>query len=144
MNPILLPFKAEHVRGLPPVEGHTPEGMIEMARRMEAWGPALTGIIDGVFIGAAGLGVYWPGVGEAWTLLTPQIKMTHKVWLTRTVKKFLNDIIRALDLHRVQIAVRASEDMNNRWAQALGFSNPRMLERYGPDKADFIQYTILR
>ena len=117
--------------------------MLAMAGRLEAAGPGFTVLMDGEPVGAAGMCLYWAGVGEAWTMFLPELK-EHRIWLTRTTKRVLNDVTKALNLHRVQIAVRADQEINKCWALVLGFSNPLPLPKYGPDGADFVMYSRIR
>lgn len=136
----IIPFKAVHAWDFPPQNGFTRAGMVAMAKRLEASGPGFTAMDNGRPLGAAGICLYWEGVGEAWTLLSPEIKQ-QRIWLTRTVKRVLNDLTKALALHRVQVTVRADQEINKCWARALGFSDPLPLPKYGPDGANFIMFT---
>ena len=138
----IITFKAVHAWDFPPQNGFTRAGMLAMAKRLEASGPGFTAMDNGTPIGAAGICLYWEGVGEAWTLFSLELKR-QPILLTRTVKRVLNDVIKAMDLHRVQIAVRADQEVNKCWARALGFSNPLPLPKYGPDGADYVMYSRL-
>src|SRR5882762_473306 len=67
----------------------------------EKRGPAWTAMEDNFPIACAGVAIPWPGVGMAWVTLGKGAE-THKIWLTRTIKRILADIMLFSKLHRVE------------------------------------------
>lgn len=115
----VVPFKAEHLLQIQ----HRDEGWLETistAAVKEMCGPAFTAIVNDEVIACAGVVIAWPGVGVAWAVLSPTIEK-HGLWITRSVRRMLNVIIRGSYLHRVEMVVLANSERNYRWARALGF-----------------------
>ena len=119
-HPILVPFKAEHLLMLV----HRDAGYLESARDAvdkERRGPAFTAIYDNRIIACSGVILLWPGVGAAWAVFTSDV-VKHRIWVTRTIRRTLNDIIRVYKLHRVELVALEDNDVNIAWAQSLGFA----------------------
>lgn len=114
---------------------------MRFATAKEYGGPAFTGIVDDKVIGCGGIILMWPGVGSAWVAVSKDIE-PYKVWMTRTIRGALRDIVRVFHLHRVEAVVLA--DSNNRWIQSIGFKPEHHVARgYTQDKRDVVRFEYL-
>jgi len=105
-------------------------------------GAAYTGLVGGEIAGCAGVLVPWPGVGEAWAILT-DVGRAHPLFVHRVVKRTLYEIVAHEKLRRVQADVVAAFDAGRRWVERLGFEFESFMQRYGPNGEDFTRYRIL-
>ena len=85
-----------------------------LAQIAEQSGPAWSGFLYGVAIGAGGVSIQRPGIGEAWTIFNPRIK-AFPLFLHRTIKSHLESIIENLD----EVYSVSSGDC--KWLVKLGF-----------------------
>lgn len=138
-RPVLVPFRAEHLLGfLDRDTGIRQE--LRFAMEKERRGPAFTATVDGRVIGCAGVMILWPGVGMAWVVLADEAA-AYRIWLTRTVRAILSDIIRSLGLHRVEAVVLADSPRNLRWIRALGFRPENdIAQAYTHDQRDVVRF----
>jgi hypothetical protein len=90
-------------------------------------------------IGMGGITQLWNGVGEAWVILTEQIK-ERRMWLIRTVRDFMCVALSRLDLHRLQAVCRNDSAKAQRFAISLGFQCESLLSKYGEDGSDYWLY----
>lgn len=139
----MIQLRSFHVSDLllfEPRDPHDMESLIKHAVRLE--GPAYTAIKDGKVVGAAGVALLWPGVGEAWTVFGKDI-CRCQVFLNRTVKRVIEASIRALNLHRLHTMVRADSNRDINWIEYLGFKYEGIKRGYGPGQEDFLEYVML-
>jgi len=109
----IIPFRARHVLDIKPDAGPR---MLWMAQSAEQSGPAWTAMLYGQAIGAGGVSIQRPGIGEAWTLFSPRIKR-YPLFMHRFCKQFTDDAIKTLD----EIYTVCSGD--DRWLRALCFTD---------------------
>ena len=83
-------------------------------------GPSFTAVADGMVLGCAGLVLPWPGIGMAWMVLAEEMG-PHGLWLTKTVKAFLHQMVQTHSLHRLEAVATFGSLRNQRWLDALGF-----------------------
>lgn len=98
-------------------------GIDNMIRQMRS-GPSFTAEVDGLVLGCAGLVLPWPGVGMAWMCLAKEAGR-YGLWLTRTTRRILRDLIRAHALHRVEVVALEESDRNLAWLRLFGFTQER-------------------
>lgn len=116
---------------------------IRLAIEKERGGPAYTGIAGEVILGCAGVVIVWQGMGSVWMTLSEEAAL-YRIWMTRTVKRCLADIMRAYDLHRLEAVVRADNERNQRWIEALGFAREGGTARaYTQDRQDAVRYELI-
>lgn len=140
-RPLLVPFKAEHMLTFVSRDTDILQEM-RFAVARECGGPAFTALVGDRVIGCGGIVVMWPGVGMAWVSVSKDIER-HGVWLTRTVKGALRDIVRSLNLHRVEAVVLCNGD--HRWLQAVGFKLENDMARaYTQDKRDVVRFEYIQ
>lgn len=141
-NPQLVPFKAEHLLA---IASRNPfdDDLIEDAYRKETRGPAFTAMVDDKPMAAAGVVVLWHGVGEAWTVFGHDFPK-HAIWITRTIKFALRDIIRGCNLHRVEATVLESQTTYRKWIELFGFIPEGIAHEYTTDRRNVVRYEWLR
>lgn len=89
-------------------------------------------------VGVAGVTVQGGGVGTVWTGFTPGVR-GHPLQVTRRVRKLLDQQMKMLDLHRIQITVAVEDTETQRWARLLGFHAECILFHYrGQDGHSFL------
>ena len=142
---VLTQFDPAHVRLM---ELDRPEmlGMVSLedsvayAARLAEAGPAFS-LFDkrGLIVASAGVGVYWQGVGEGWLILS---SLAEKFMFSvhSLIKRRMVDVIRDLDLKRLQIVVPVGSDRAYSWACRLGFCWEGTMEKYGPDGNDYHRF----
>lgn len=134
------PWHYEYLAGLvgSPLDPQVVRFFAEMYRQR---GDAYTIRQDGNLIGCAGVLEMWPGVAEAWTLLTDEAKAAP-FWLHTRTKSFLLDIIRDRKYHRVQAIIKKDDPAAIRWIECLGFTWEADLKRFNPDQTDACMYVF--
>ena len=102
------------------------------------WSPTL---IEGDKIMAViGLRPHWPGVAEAWTFLSDEVR-EKPLELTKSVKASLLEAAERLDLTRIQAVADASDRRAGRWLHLLGFHCEGLMRNYGLNgEGDFFMY----
>ena len=139
MRPRLEPFRTEHLLAFKPRETLDFDRLVHACVRIEGRHPGYTGFVGDEVIGCAGVVILWPGVGEAWSVLTDRV-LEHRFWLQRTVKAVIRDIMSGLQLHRLQATVRADSERNVRWIESLGFVREACLSAYDSYRFDYYMY----
>lgn len=103
--------------------------------------PAFTGRYRGQIVGAGGVMIPYPGVGEAWAIGTPLVYQ-HKMFFHRTVKRLLKMVVDQQNLRRIQVCVLSTYEQGQTWVEALGFSREAVLKKYSPNGADVVVYSV--
>ncbi len=107
-------------------------------------GPAFTFTVDDVPLACAGVVILWPGVGSAWTMIS-QPMLDYPLWLTRTVRRMLYQIIEQHDLHRVETVALMDSVANQRWLEALGFVREGGIAHgYLSDKRSAMRFELVK
>lgn len=104
---------------------------------------AYTGFIDEEPIGMAGIMTMWPGVGEAWALITDQAR-GQALSMHRAVYRIMNDSNTWDEFHRVQCVVLVGDSKALHWAEHLGFKAEGLLSDYDSNKVSYIRMARLR
>ncbi len=97
---------------------------------------------SGRVLAMAGVMPLWKGVGEAWSLMTPEA-LQHGTALHLKAVKVLKSLFNQ-GWWRIQTTVRADFGEGLRWAERLGFKDEGLMEKYGPDSKDYIRYARVR
>lgn len=135
----LAPFQIEHLHQIVPRETIRMDQAIAAAIRLDGLGPAFTALDGERVIGCGGVARLWGRVGEGWTIFGSEIA-EHPVWLHRTVRPMLRDIMDGMDLDRLQVNVLATSERNCRWIERLGFKLEGLMIRFGPNGEDYFRY----
>ena len=141
----LIEFRAEHIalmRFTRPEMSAIPfvDDLEAYGARLASSGPAYSMFTpDGEIIGAAGIGIMWPGVGEGWFMASDAADRfffsIHAV-LRRVMVRLVED----LRLHRLQIAVPSDSERAIAWAHRLGFGWEGRMVKYGPDGSTYERF----
>lgn len=105
--------------------------------------PAYTGLVNGEIIGCAGVQIQWPGVGEAWMMVSTLIEK-YPLFVHRSVKKALIEIQEQYQLQRIQTTVLADFETAHKWVERLGFQCEGIMRKFGPDGSDHYRYALLK
>ncbi len=142
---IIIDFEADHAKEIlggdvndekirPPIEvSRFVEGMV--VKNM-----AFTGVINGNIVACGGIYPIWDNVGEAWFLGTDHVNQ-YPVIITKTIRKYLNNLMSLNKLHRVQAHVRSDWDRANRWIKFLGMQKEGVVRKFSPDGRDHILFS---
>jgi len=100
-----------------------------------------TWTIRGQPVAVAGIHVLWPGVGRAWSVMTPRV-FEHSITMVRDVTTFIEAIEVDRSLHRIDMDVLATDTRAARFAQWLGFKQEALMVGYGPapDRNDYYRF----
>lgn len=141
VSPRLVPFRAEHLLA---IASRNPfdNDLIDGAYRKEVDGPGFTAFVDDKVLACAGVLVERPGVGFAWTVFGHDFPR-YAVWLTRTIKLALRDIIRGCKLHRVEAHVLESQSVERKWIELFGFEPESVAHEYTSDRRHVVRYEFL-
>jgi len=112
--------------------------LVESARLYEKYGPAFTGLIDGVPLAAAGLVIIWPGVATGWAFTSAMVPK-YRLSFHRTIKQYLDMLVRERNLHRVQVEIPVSHTVSREWVKRLGFHEEGIMRQFGADKSDYVR-----
>jgi len=129
MTPRVVPFRMIHLEQLNAPHGDNYAG------------PAFTAMVDDQPIACAGVILLWPGVGHAWVVVG-DIK-GYGLWITRTVKHMLRDIIRGCDLHRVEAIVLADAKEHHKWVKLFGFEPEGVAHEFTATRLDAVRYEFV-
>jgi hypothetical protein len=137
-----------------PVEGGI-KGHVDSAgwaKLCEESGPAYTGRHKdtGEIIGCGGVIIYWPGVGEGWSIFSKDTAFQYKREIFVYTRKFFDIVIANYNLWRIQATLRV--DMTNKpprapggkpgnWLEHLDFEYEGTLKKYCPDGTDSYMYS---
>lgn len=104
-------------------------------------GIAFSAIEKGVPMAIGGVFTYWPGVGEAWSLINKKAEK-KKIAVFKIVRSGLFIAMKAGNYHRIQssccVCLRDS-----RFLEMLGFKLQGILRQYNPDQSDAFLYEIV-
>jgi hypothetical protein len=115
----VIAFRARHVLDIKP---DADSRMMALAQIAEQSGPAWSGFLYGVAIGAGGVSIQRPGIGEAWTIFNPRIK-AFPLFLHRTIKSHLESIAPNLE----EVWATCKDD--GEWLVKLGFHETKDVPR---------------
>ena len=110
MRPQIIPFRARHLKEILPDATEEQQWMALLAQES---GPGYTAFLFGKAVGAAGVSIQKPGLGEAWAIFTPLLKF-YPLWLHRECKA------RLAKIQGIQVYAQA-ENCNEKWLMRLGF-----------------------
>jgi hypothetical protein len=115
-----------------------------IAYNKEVMGPAYSAVCSGQIIACAGIVIPWPGVGTCWATFGEGVAR-HPLWLSRTCRRVLNDVIRAFNLHRIEAISLLNNERNQRWLKMLGFEQEwdDVAHMYTSDQRDVVRYERL-
>lgn len=88
----------------------------------------------------------WPGVGRAWSMISPEARARHPKSLYKAVRVHLDAIELRDNLHRIEATVRYGHPSAHGWIRHLGFSRYEgLMVNYGfGGVGDFHLYARIR
>lgn len=130
----IVEFQPDHLRAVAPQPVQA--DIVNYAealdgRALTAPGMSFSALADGAVVGCAGIVELWPGVGQAWAVLSERA-LEEPVTLTRAVMRELARIRREHGLCRVQATVADGHGAGARWLAFMGFEVEGLLVNYGP------------
>jgi hypothetical protein len=105
--------------------------------------PAYTARFNGKVFVCGGVKRFWPGVGEAWAHISPDICLYKRQLLTG-LRKYIDHIMTTEEFWRIQAVVRSDFPAALRLARHLGFTLEAKMEGYGIDKVDCYLYSKVK
>lgn len=146
----VVPFEVEHavsILGHPVTEETLTASERDARERGNLYrsrGPAFTAVdSSGEPLGAAGVMILWPGVGEAWILFRHDAAQQHRREAYELVLSFLFRIVADLKLRRVQAHCHAGLPVAVKYLENIGFRYEGTMRKYGPDGADHLLYAMI-
>lgn len=142
-EPVLRPFKTADASLIVNRDG------VQCTADTICWqakmGPAFTAELDGHPIGCAGVVIPWPGVGQAWMVLSDAIE-PYSLWMYRNVRHMLDGMVVAFCLHRMEAVALLDEPRYQRWLEGLGFTSEKDGVARGllPDRRSMKRYEWIK
>jgi hypothetical protein len=109
-----------------------------------ARGPSFTGVYEGEIVGCGGVILFWKGVGEAWLITSPLVDK-FRLTFAKTIHRKLEELIKSLDLERVQAIVDAEFKTGQKFIERMGFINetPSGMKKYIGGRT-FYRYALIK
>lgn len=130
----IVSFKPPHLRAVTPqaaqVSVQAYLDAVDVAQ-LDASGMAFTALLGDEVLGCAGVIELWPGVGQAWAVLSDQA-LACSTTLTRAALRELDRITCERSFSRVQATVADGHGAGARWLAFLSFEVEGLLVNYGP------------
>ncbi len=106
---------------------------------------AFTCLHDGEIIGVGGVNIFYPGVGEAWLILTNHANKETIFGFRKfcQIRETLDAIIAEQGLWRVEAQARAGSVESIRLIEVLGFEQICVRRNYCQDKTNMILFERL-
>lgn len=105
-------------------------------------GMAITGFRDGEIIACGGIMPLWKGVGEAWVVTSPLVRVCSFSFV-KVVWRRLKVFTSILGLERVQTTVDAEHEVSIKWVERMGFIREGLMKQYINGR-DFYRYALIR
>ena len=101
----------------------------------EGKGPAFNLVIGSKVIASGGFYILWPGVAEAWLLVSPDV-LLHPVRFVKEVRGLFLDIDKTGKMTRIQATVKVHDKRAVKFLTFLGFKIEGCMAKFGPDGTD--------
>lgn len=140
------PYHPDHVAGLRLQDAQSGQRITELMTQPDYAGSiAVPGLAwsalsnDGCVLGCAGILPQWPGRAQAWALIGCDMPSNAWTAIVRQSWRILGQA-HLYGYSRIEAQVLASFEPGVRFARLLGFNPEALLERWGPEGADYLQY----
>lgn len=117
-------------------EGDLVPGMLNNIQRGECHAFVSS---SGLLFGVAGGVRIWRGVADIGAILTSNI-YDEPIAFTRCMRRYIEQMMKKHDLHRVQMAVKADYEAGHKFAEAIGFKPEGVLKKYSESREDYVMY----
>ncbi len=134
----IIPFRARHVKEIEPQADDAMMALAQLAQNSP--GDAFTACYLGQPIGAAGIILTAPNMGDAWALLSPLLK-SFPLYLHREAKTRIEHAIQKYQLRRVQAFIDARHLAHVLWIRRLGFQYEGTARAVADDGSDRHMYS---
>jgi hypothetical protein len=94
---------------------------------------------DDKLLGIGGVLPFWSGVGEAWMLVTPELKKCPMRAL-KDIQFYFNYLFEKEGFKRIQSVVAVDFTLAHRFIMKLGFVPEGIMPNYGPKGEHFTRY----
>ncbi len=91
-------------------------------------GPAYTGLLDGKIIGAAGIRMVRPGVGDVWSVFSTEMPAV-RLSAFKCLKRMLGILIAEFEFTRLRTDSRVGFEQSQRLLEHLGFVRGRTMRQ---------------
>lgn len=99
-----------------------------------------TAFINEEIIGLGGFRKYWQGVYECWIMVkSPEAFYNYKIEVIKFIKRQFD----SLEAHRLQATSLVENQKDARLLQFLGFELEGVLNKYGPDRQDYLMWALV-
>ena len=144
----VVTFKPEHMADIEKadIDSGVLEFIGDIDSRAVAYansGPAITMLKKNTVLALGGIVQFWPGVGEAWMMVSPEGRK-RGLALYRVMERFLNMGFDQYGFHRIQASVVNGYMEAHKVVLRLGFIPEGMMVQYGPNKENYVRYVKLR
>jgi len=93
----------------------------------------------GLPIGIGGINTLMPGVGEAWTIITDELR-SKPILLHKSALVIMSNFIESQRFHRIQCIVLENLHKAIKWMRPLGFLNEGLMQKYSIDQKNYWRY----
>jgi hypothetical protein len=120
----------------------TEDGLLQLEYAAER-GDAFTLMHEGRILCVGGVSMVWPGVGQMW-LIPSQYVNDYSLVFVRTVRNFLESMMKSHELHRMQAVISSELPNGEKWIRGLGFQKEGKMQQYSASGVDYYLYGKLR
>jgi hypothetical protein len=140
----VIPFKPEHMADIEKkdVDSNIMMFLDDLDARAETYaksGPSVTIMENGKVLVIGGVIQFWPGVGEAWMMVSPEGRKKG-LTLFRHMEGFLKYCFAEHRFHRIQASIVTTHKEAHKCVMRLGFIPEGMMVRYGPNMENYMRY----
>ena len=93
---------------------------------------------DEEILAVGGAHILWPGVAEAWVLVSPSGKK-HGRLFARYAKRRFEGMLKENDIKRMQATIHATDESGMRFVEWLGFEKEGLMRKYGLQGEDYVR-----
>ena len=93
---------------------------------------------DEEILAVGGAHILWPGVAEAWGLVSPSGKK-HGRLFARYAKRRFEGMLKENDIKRMQAPIHATDESGMRFVEWLGFEKEGLMRKYGLQGEDYVR-----
>ena len=115
----------------------------ELAEQTEYDNMSMTGLVDGVIVGCGGIRELWPGVGEVWVLLSPEVNK-YPIATAAVIMNGMRALVEDNDFYRLQGWCRIDFIQAHTLFRHLCFKPEGIARKYTPDKQDCLLYAKIK
>ena len=93
---------------------------------------------DDEILAVGGAHIMWPGVAEAWVLVSPSGKQ-HGRLFARYAKRRFEGMLKENSIRRMQATIHVTDEPAMRFVEWLGFEREGLMRKYGVEGEDYIR-----